>query len=169
MGQLTVKMTVRTVSSYPAVRTASWWALDALASSARMNLVPTQIAWAPIISAAARELPRYIAPAATTITSWPVNGDFFPLHKSTTWGISIEVGTSPVWPPLSPPCAQIMSTPDARHFATCLGCPTMFIYGIPARWILSTTCGCGTPTAETNNEAFSSITMSMSWSSFPFE
>lgn len=52
---LTVKMIVRTLSSKPDVRTASWCAFGAPASSERTKRVPIQTALAPNISAAASD------------------------------------------------------------------------------------------------------------------
>ena len=60
---------------------------------------------------AARPRPSATAPAATTITCSPVRGLFLPLTISTVAGMRMENGVSPVCPPPSPPCAQIMSTP----------------------------------------------------------
>lgn len=62
-------------------------------------------------SAAARPRPSAIPPAATTMTGSPVSGLLAFLHRSTQAGIRIENGVSPVCPPPSPPCAQMMSTP----------------------------------------------------------
>ncbi len=61
--------------------------------------------------AAAKPRPSATPPAATTMTGSPVRGLIASLQRSTTAGISIEKGVSPVWPPPSPPCAQMMSTP----------------------------------------------------------
>ena len=60
---------------------------------------------------AARPLPSAMPPAATTITGCPVKGLFAFLHKSTQAGMRMENGVSPVCPPPSPPCAQMISTP----------------------------------------------------------
>lgn len=65
--------------------------------------------------ATARPRPSEIPPAATTIMGWPVKGLFASLQRSTTAGMRIENGISPVWPPPSPPCAQIISTPGRRN------------------------------------------------------
>lgn len=62
-------------------------------------------------SAAASPRPSAIPPAATTMTGSPVKGLLAFLQRSTVVGIRIENGVSPVWPPPSPPCAQMMSTP----------------------------------------------------------
>ena len=40
--------------------------------------------------------PGDIPPAATTMTGFPVRGETLPLHRSTTFGIRIDVATSPV-------------------------------------------------------------------------
>jgi hypothetical protein len=61
-----VKITVRTLSSKPAVRTASWWAFEAPASSDSTKRVPIQTAEAPSMRAAARDWPLNKPPAATT-------------------------------------------------------------------------------------------------------
>lgn len=123
-----------------------------------------------------------IPPAATTWTGWP-SPLFLPLQSSTTAGIKtavwisksfdlrtnyLLVGTSPVCPPPSPPCAHIKSTPRSRHFLTCFGCPIMFIYRTPCLCSLSTTACGGTPTAETNSLAPLSIIISTNSPSLPF-
>lgn len=46
-------------------------------------------------------------------------------------------------------------------FTACLGAPIMFITGIPAACNFSTAHLGGTPTAETNKEAFSSMMISI--------
>lgn len=63
------------------------------------------------------------------LTGLPVRGDFLSLQISTHAGIKIEVAVDPVWPPPSPPWAQIMSTPWSRAFWTCFGCPTIYSNG----------------------------------------
>ena len=98
-----MKIIVRTLSSKPDVRTASWCALGAPASSERTKRVPIQTALAPSISAAASDCPLNRPPAATTWTGSPVMGDFLPFTIAATVGIKTVVGTSPVWPPPSPP------------------------------------------------------------------
>jgi len=50
-------MMVRTLSSKPDVRTASWWALGAPASSDRTKRVPIQTPVAPSMSALASDWP----------------------------------------------------------------------------------------------------------------
>ncbi len=135
---------VRVISSYPALRTRSLWTFGAPASTLATNRVPTHTPAAPYDSAAASPRPSAIPPAATTKTGWPVRGLLAPLQRSTTAGMRIEKGVSPVWPPPSPPCAHMMSTPERRGqfggkydeasggclpwasaFGTCLGWPTM--------------------------------------------
>lgn len=135
-----VKMMVRTLSSKPAVRTASWCAWEAPASLDRTNRVPTQTAEAPSIRALARDCPLNIPPAAISCTGLPVNFEGGASAKIlATAGISTLVGISPcinvslaveqsqsrgriltVWPPPSPPWAQIKSASRSRHFFTCL-------------------------------------------------
>lgn len=163
-----MKMMVRMLSSKVEFLTASWWALGAPASSDRTNRVPIQTADAPSIRAAASDCPLKRPPAATTWTWSPVMGLVFPLTISTTAGIKTVVGTSPVWPPPSPPWAQIMSAPTSRHFLTCLGWPIMFMYRTPAACNLSTTSLGGTPTAETKSLVPLSMMIVMSSLSLPF-
>ena len=159
-------MIVRTLSSCPAVRTASWCAFGAPASSHSTNLVPIHTAVAPYINAAATPCPLKIPPAAMTCTSFP-SGLFLPRHICTTVGTSTDVGTSPVWPPPSPPCAPIRSAPASRQRATCLGWPIMFMYSTPAVCKRSTTALGGTPMAETKSRAPESMMMVTSSSSLP--
>lgn len=129
---------MRITSSYPALRTRSLCALGAPASTLATNRVPTHTPEAPYLRlkrvctfkslnymisqsevtyerAAARPRPSAIPPAATTRMGSPVSGLLAVLQRSTTAGIKIEKAVSPVWPPPSPPCAQIMSTPDTVH------------------------------------------------------
>ena len=54
-------------------------------------------------SAAAKPRPSAIPPAATTMTGSPVRGLLASLQRSTTLGIRMEKGMSPVCPPPSPP------------------------------------------------------------------
>lgn len=54
----------------------------------------------------------------------------------------------------------MISTPTSKAFMACLGDPIIFMTGIPAAWNFSTTHLGGTPTALTNNDAFSSIIIS---------
>lgn len=69
--------------------------------------------------AAASPRPSAMPPAATTRMGSPVSGLRLSLHRSTTAGMRMEKGVSPVWPPPSPPCAQMMSTPCARALGMC--------------------------------------------------
>jgi hypothetical protein len=117
--------------------------------------------------AAARLWPLKMPPAAMTWTGCPVIGLVLPLTSWTTVGMRMVVGTSPVWPPPSPPWAQMMSTPSSRHFLTCFGWPIMFMYRMPCACSLSTTALGGTPTADTNSLAPDSMMMSTSWPSLP--
>ena len=64
---------------------------------------------------AASPRPSAIPPAATTTMGSPVSGLFALLQRSTTAGMRMENGVSPVWPPPSPPCAQIISTPEEHQ------------------------------------------------------
>ena len=90
-----------------------------------------------------------------------------PLQRSTTCGMSTVVAMSPVWPPPSLPCAQMMSTPASSAFFTCLGCPIMFMTGMPAACSLSTAQRGGTPMAQTKSDARSATITSMSPGSCP--
>ena len=96
------------------------WALPsfsscgALASGVTMKREPIHAPSAPNASRAAMPRPLTMPPAPTTRVS-------VPLHKSTACGTRTSVLTVPVWPPPSPPCAQMMSTPAARQPLTCAG------------------------------------------------
>ena len=147
------KTSVRIVSWYPAVTTASLCVSGASPSTDATNRVPTHTADAPSASAAARPRPSEMPPAATTSTGPPVSGERRPRHRSATAGMRMLVATSPVWPPPSPPCAQITSTPAASAFATCFGDPIMFCTTIPALCSRSTAHVGGTPIAHTKSFA----------------
>mmetsp|Transcript_91318 Transcript_91318/g.221741 ORF Transcript_91318/g.221741 Transcript_91318/m.221741 type:complete len:228 (-) Transcript_91318:381-1064(-) len=103
---LPVKMMVRMVSWYPAATVPFLWRGGAPASSEATKRVPTQTAPAPMLSDIARPRPSKTPPAATTRMGPPVSLEVLPRQRSTTFGIKMDVATSPVWPPPSPPCAR---------------------------------------------------------------
>jgi hypothetical protein len=72
-------------------------------------------------------------PAATTGTS----------TLSITCGSSSDVGTLPVWPPPSPPCAMITSAPSCTAFSAWRGAPTVGMHRLPAALKRSMNAGLG--------------------------
>mmetsp|Transcript_56061 Transcript_56061/g.125171 ORF Transcript_56061/g.125171 Transcript_56061/m.125171 type:complete len:302 (+) Transcript_56061:410-1315(+) len=156
-----LKMSVRTVSWTPALSTASLCRAGASPSSEATKRVPTHTALAPSERAIASPLPSEMPPAPTTCIGPPCRGERRPLTMSATAGIRMLVGTSPVCPPPSPPCAQMRSTPASRALGTCLGEPIMFITKMPAACSFSTAQPGGTPTALTKSFAPDSITTSI--------
>ena len=125
------KTSVRIVSWYPAVTTASLCVSGASPSTDATKRVPTHTAEAPRASAIASPRPSKMPPAPTMWIGPPCKGlrASISLTRSQTFGMRTEVGISPVWPPPSPPCAQMMSTPASIAFFTCLGAPIMSVHG----------------------------------------
>ena len=81
---------------------------------------------APHASAATRPRPSWKPPAPRTGISDPT--------ASHTCGSRSDVGTAPVWPPPSPPCAITASTPHASIFSAWRRAPTVGITSTPASW-----------------------------------
>ena len=79
---------------------------------------------APHASAATRPRPSWNPPAPSTGIDAPT--------ASTTWGSSSEVGTTPVCPPPSPPCAITASTPHSSTFSAWRRAPTVGMTSPPA-------------------------------------
>ncbi len=77
---------------------------------------------APHAIAATRPRPSVKPPAAMTGMS----------TASTTCGSSSDVGTVPVWPPPSAPCAMTASTPHSATFSACRRAPIVGIVTKPA-------------------------------------
>lgn len=111
--------TFRSVSDWGKTH-AFFPSLGAADSRAVTKRVPTQTAWAPIINDAARPRPSKMPPAATSCTGLLVRGERYWRQTSAQAGMRTLVGISPVWPPASPPCAQIRSAPTWQALWTCL-------------------------------------------------
>src|SRR6516162_315952 len=93
-----VTTNVLSVSLKPASTTASLCIDEQPASTEATNLVPTHTPTAPCIRLLAKLRPLHIPPAATTMAWPPVKGDLYFLATSTTAGMRMEFGMSPVCP-----------------------------------------------------------------------